>query len=160
MKMRTLCFGVLIFGMGIFIGSYWVPVHSFFLALPNDPVVIYERCTDSLEQCPSITCTNTTQYVHEIEYVPYATNCYEWQKVIDDFAYSHTYDNVTYNCVHYSNDLSKALSSMGYSAFPYSGSANISGNGNYGLHSWVRLCLDIEPQWGMVIQPNDTRYIR
>jgi len=67
-----------------------------------------------------------------------------YEKIIKDFAATHTYNITEYNCVNYSNDLVGILNEAGYNA-----TTKIVHNRT---HMIIQLHLDIEPQTAEVLK--------
>ena len=66
-----------------------------------------------------------------------------YERIIKEFAATHTYNITEYNCVNYSNDLVQVLTDAGYNA-----STKIVNNRT---HMIIQLHLDIEPQTAKII---------
>ena len=66
-----------------------------------------------------------------------------YEKIIKDFAATHTYNITEYNCVNYSNDLVKVLNDAGYNA-----TTKIVNR----AHMIIQLHLDIEPQTARIMK--------
>ena len=73
----------------------------------------------------------------------YAPSDEPYEKIIKEFAATHTYNITEYNCVNYSNDLVQVLTDAGYNA-----STKIVNNRT---HMIIQLHLDIEPQTAKII---------